>query len=80
MTVLPEMVSDVERLRRGEWAVVDIPEHRDVVDFVTRIHYAGGAPNTSVARHGIVRRDNPDKLRGVALWLPPTKPATPTAT
>jgi hypothetical protein len=62
-------------LNRAEWAAVPVREHADVVAFIERSHYAGGAPNTSVARHGLVRRDSPNELRGVALWLPPTKNA-----
>lgn len=41
---------------------------------IERWHYAGGAPNTSVARHGLFYRDG-QQVHGVALWLPPTMPA-----
>lgn len=63
-----------ERLRRADWAVQACGQ-REAVDLIERAHYAGGAPNTSVARHALVRSGDPDELHGVALWLPPTRPA-----
>jgi hypothetical protein len=53
--------------------VVDITQ-REAVEFIEAQHYTQGAPNTSVARHGL-RRISDGRLAGVALWLPPTKPA-----
>lgn len=47
----------------------------EAVDFIARAHYAGGAPNTSVARHGLYSVADDEKLHGVALWLPPTRRA-----
>lgn len=62
------------RLRAAEWWVGDIAEHRDAVALIESGHYAKGAPNTSVARHGLYSVLN-GELHGVALWLPPTKAA-----
>jgi hypothetical protein len=62
-----------ERLRRAEWRVVPVTQ-TEARDLITRTHYAGGCPNTSVARHGLMRVDS-DKLEGVALWLPPIRQA-----
>lgn len=62
-----------EKLRRGDWEIRDVTQ-AEARDAVERWHYAGGCTNTSVARHGLFRRDD-DKLQGVAMWLPPTKPA-----
>jgi hypothetical protein len=61
------------RLRRGEWRVEPL-EQSEAVAFLERVHYSGGAPNTSVARHGLRRADG-GELRGVALWLPPIRQA-----
>ena len=66
-------VDHAESLRAADWTVGPV-DHADAVDFITRTHYAGGAPNTSVARHALRRRGCDDVL-GVALWLPPTKNA-----
>lgn len=62
-----------ERLLRAEWRVTPVTQ-TDAVDLIRRAHYAGGAPNTSVARHGLFPVGS-DKLHGVALWLPPTRRA-----
>lgn len=62
------------RLDRREWTVRPCTQ-TEAVDLIVRAHYAAGAPNTSVARHALVRADNPDKLYGVALWLPPKRRA-----
>jgi hypothetical protein len=66
-------VTSCDRLRRADWRVAACSQV-DAVEFITRTHYALGAPNTSVARHALYERDS-EKLRGVALWLPPTKVA-----
>lgn len=60
-------------LRRNEWQVLPVTQAA-AVDLISRAHYAGGAPNTSVARHGLFPAGS-DKLHGVALWLPPTRRA-----
>lgn len=67
-------MTTASRLRRADWTIRPCSQ-REAVDLITRGHYAGGAPNTSVARHALVHRDDPDILRGVALWLPPTRRA-----
>lgn len=61
-------------LRRGEWATAPI-EHADAVAAIEEWHYAQGAPNTSVARLALFRVSKPSTVCGVALWLPPPKPA-----
>jgi hypothetical protein len=71
------VTAELDRLRRHEWDVRPCTQS-EAVDLIERVHYAGGAPNTSVARHALIRRDNPDKIRGVALWLPPTRAAAVT--
>lgn len=60
-------------LRRSDWRIRDCTQ-AEAVEFIGRIHYTGGAPNTSVARHALCPVDD-DKIHGVALWLPPTKNA-----
>jgi hypothetical protein len=61
------------KLRKAEW-IVTHAEHPEAVAFIERTHYAGGAPNTAVARHALRPRGS-SEIKGVALWLPPTKPA-----
>jgi hypothetical protein len=63
----------MSHLRKAEWCVTPC-EHRDAVAFIEATHYAGGAPNTSVARHAL-RRIRDGLIYGVALWLPPTRVA-----
>lgn len=63
-----------QQLRAEEWEIRSC-EQREAVAFIEATHYAMGAPNTSVSRHALVRTDDPGRVLGVALWLPPTKPA-----
>ena len=42
--------------------------------FVAKHHYSKGCSHTAVHAHGLYRRGSYELL-GVALWLPPTKPA-----
>lgn len=60
-------------LRRADYRVAACT-HADAVELIARIHYAQGAPNTAVARHGLYAVGD-DKLQGIALWLPPTRNA-----
>lgn len=62
------------KLRSSEWAVRPC-RHADAVKFIEDIHYAGGAPNTSVVRHALYHLEDADTIYGAALWLPPTKRA-----
>lgn len=62
------------RLRATDWTV-EWCSQMQAAEFIEALHYAGGAPNTSVARHGLFRRDDPMTMYGVAMWLPPTKRA-----
>jgi hypothetical protein len=65
-------------LRRGEWLVHPIPEHDEAARLIRSWHYAGGTPNTSTYRHGLyaaVGWPLTGEPYGVALWLPPAKPA-----
>lgn len=64
------MVDD--RLRRADYEVHTVPL-ATCQDLVTRFHYARGGSNTAVFRHGLFRRDSPDRCLGVAWWIPPTK-------
>lgn len=66
-------------LRAVEFEVLSVGQG-EAVEFLARVHYAKGAPNTSVYRHGLYRSDplmGPlrGELLGVALWLPPTRRA-----
>lgn len=63
-----------DTLRASEWTVGHC-QHRQAVEFIEEQHYAGGAPNTSVARHALFHADDPMTVHGVALWLPPTRRA-----
>lgn len=67
-------VDPSERLSKLDWTI-RAASHAEAVELVERCHYAQGAPNTGVYRHGLFRDDWSDKLMGVAIWLPPTKPA-----
>lgn len=78
-------MGDVQRedvqatLRKGEWTVAPVSQ-AETVEVIEALHYAQGAPNTSVARHGLFRADSPlggmfGELLGVAMWLPPTPTA-----
>lgn len=65
-------------LRGSEWVVQNLPDHAEAVGFLRRVHYARGGANTSTARHGLYRPEYPPfvgELRGVALWMPPTRAA-----
>jgi hypothetical protein len=53
--------------------VVDISQS-EAREFIHEHHYSKSCPNTSVARHGLMRFAD-EELRGVAMWLPPTKVA-----
>lgn len=75
MTVM-ERAPDTH-LRRAQWLVRPI-EHAEGVAAIEGWHYAQGAPNTSVARDGLFLAVKPTELRGVAMWLPPTKNAAAT--
>lgn len=61
-------------LRRADWQVVDVPL-RTAQRLVREMHYAIGGPNTGTFVHGLVRRDDPLRVLGVAWWLPPTRVA-----
>ncbi len=67
-------------VRSSDWQVQSVPAHGEVIRFLRRHHYARGGPNTSTYRHGMYRADPAviplvGELVGVALWLPPTRPA-----
>lgn len=73
------MPAEGVQLRAGEWTVAGVPTHGEVIGFLRRHHYAKGGPNTSTYRHGLYER-GPSwplvaDLRGVALWIPPTRAA-----
>lgn len=56
-----------------------VPAHGEVLRFLRRTHYARGGPNSSTYRHGLYERGASwplvGDLRGVALWIPPTRSA-----
>ena len=60
-------------LRSADWSVEPI-RHSDAVQMIQIWHYAKGAPNTSVATHGLISRTALGVF-GAALWLPPPPPA-----
>lgn len=61
-------------LIKGEWTVSTIPLAMGIA-LVQAHHYARGAANTAVFRHGLFHRDNPLDCRGAALWIPPAPAA-----
>lgn len=67
------MTLEHSRLDRQEWRVGPV-SHRDAIAFITEEHYALGAPNTAVVRTALYPMVN-DRIRGIALWLPPTRNA-----
>lgn len=60
-------------LRKSEWEVRDVA-HPEARAFIEEHHYAKGCSHTRVYGHGLYRRGDAT-LYGVALWLPPTRPA-----
>jgi hypothetical protein len=64
----------MSHLRAADWYVTAC-EQREAVAFIEATHYAGGAPNTSVARHALRHIGDGLVIYGVALWLPPTRVA-----
>jgi hypothetical protein len=68
-------VTTSDRLRRKDW-VVDTCSLGQAADLIADHHYARGAANTAVFRHGLYRRAHwPLFLTGCALWIPPTRAA-----
>lgn len=70
------------RLRAEDWAVLKVP-HREADWFIRHHHYAQTVPNTGTYVHGLFRREDTEQallgeLRGVALWIPPTRAAAET--
>src|ERR1051325_10105169 len=66
------------RLRKCEWEV--LPVSREAAwAVVAQCHYAGGGSNTATFAHGLFRKDDPFRCRGVVWWLPPTKVAAQAA-
>lgn len=63
-----------ERLRKQDWFVTDVPL-ATCQRLVGDLHYSGGGSNTGTFCHGLMRFDAPMLVRGIAWWLPPTKPA-----
>jgi hypothetical protein len=64
-------------VRRNEWEVRPVPRHDDAQALIRALHYSRSCPNTSTYRHGLyaVADGFMAPLRGVALWIPPTKTA-----
>lgn len=60
-------------LRAADWLVrpIDPMVGRALI---ARYHYAGGASTAVVACHGLIHRES-GVIKGVAWWLPPTRPA-----
>lgn len=69
MTTLEKVV-----LRADDYSVETIPYGMGV-ELVAAHHYARGASNTAVYRHGLFRRENPLECLGAALWIPPIRRA-----
>lgn len=62
-----------ETFHKSDYEIRTIPlaEARLLVE---KYHYAKSCSNTAVFKHGLFRKDS-DEILGVALWLPPTRPA-----
>jgi hypothetical protein len=66
----------VAHLRASDWQVQTIPSHAEAARMIRANHYAKGTPNTSTYRHGLYASGVlVGELLGVAMWLPPTRPA-----
>jgi hypothetical protein len=65
-------------LSKADYFVADcgLDEGRELV---AKLHYSGGAGKVAVYRHGLYRYDEPERLLGVALWLPPIRGAAKAA-
>jgi hypothetical protein len=59
-------------LRASDYAVKDV-KHSVAAEFIRRHHYSKGCSNTQVFGHGMF--DSAGELKGVAMWLPPTRVA-----
>lgn len=59
------------------WIVATVPLHGEADALIRVLHYSRSCPNTSTYRHGLyaVADGFFAPLRGVALWIPPTKTA-----
>lgn len=61
-------------LRKRDWFINEIDQNA-AKGFVEEFHYSKGCSLTSVHRHGLFHVAEPKVLKGVALWLPPTRVA-----
>jgi hypothetical protein len=61
-------------LRRTDYTVETIPLGM-AREIIAAWHYARGAANTAVYRHGLFHTENPLDCLGAALWMPPTRVA-----
>ncbi len=61
-------------LLREEWCVRTV-SLATCVRMCREHHYARGGSNTAVFRHGLLRRDDPTRVWGIAWWIPPTRGA-----
>lgn len=59
------------------WRVAKVPLHGEAEALIRLLHYSHSCPNTSTYRLGLYLADDGfmAPLRGVALWIPPTKSA-----
>lgn len=63
------------KLRSVEYEVRCVKDRLgEAKSFVSEFHYSKGCSHTAVYAHGLFRKGE-DVMLGVALWLPPTKPA-----
>lgn len=64
----------LSKFHKSQWEVrpVTLQVARDLVE---RFHYAQGGPNTGVQFDGLFYIQDIETCKGVAWWLPPTKPA-----
>ena len=58
------------RLHKADYVVEGMP-FKMAVALVRNYHYAQGAANTAIYRHGLFHRDNAMEPLGCALWMPP---------
>lgn len=63
-----------DRLRKKDYFVKEI-ELSDARAFIEKYHYAKGSSKTRVYCHGLFKKEDPTKLLGVTIWLPPTRVA-----
>jgi hypothetical protein len=76
-SIVRAALTSAVRFHARDYRVASVPLHGEADALIRVLHYSCSCPNTSTYRHGLyaVADDFFAPLRGVALWIPPTKTA-----